>query len=770
MSRTETIRKNEVKGTAVETEGFSNLYPVFSPDGTKIAYVSNKGEDYFSQNSLILYDRKSHAKKIIGTGIASSLSWSPDGRYLTYALKDDNEHWSVLNDLYLYDLENDEEIRLTWNLRGSNPDFSSDGKKLAFVTSTNGLHQLNIYHLPEDLSKEETKECAFDVESGEFVTKFTDEIFQRPVKYLPGKIEQLLAFPNGRQIYHPRWSNDDKQIVFDTSVEYGRNLGVYNFESGKFSLLLEAEEELRYPAYQPDSDWLYYSASTTGIYNLYRYNLKTKQKELLTNVTGGAFMPSVSSKGDITYACYDSIGYHIYEIATPEAVDRKLANYDQEYIESIPNKNFDDSSLPDFNVRPYKQSFTNTLFLPRLFVDYETVKPGLYVVSSDVMDKLNLIVGGAVNTDSDYDLYGLVNYLYSPFWFTPSFVEAFNVNANIKDIVEDVQGRDEHGNPLKIYKGKREVTFNLLQFSVGRHFKLFPKATATLGYIRSLYSAKLGATKLFSNIEGDPQGFVPTIRYDYLKGHAFQAKVSIDAIGLDRYKDINPSSGFYLFAKITHESSDFLTGFDITKVLDAELFKNYSYNAFELNAEYYFKNPLIESHAFGLYFKSGYIDRSVHSFFNYFAGGIIGLKGYPFYSIEGSRKLIGSMTYRFPIHRNLDLKLGHLQFDKLYAGLFYEYGNAFDGDKIHFSDFKRDVGLELRLDSFSYNLFPTRVFFQAVWPIDEARNYDQFLEKTISYPQEWRYYFGMLFEFDLRERFNTLIGNRNSTLGRLKFW
>ena len=90
---------------------------------------------------------------------------------------------------------------------------------------------------------------------------------------------------------------------------YGRNLAVYDFKSGKYSLLMEAKEELRYPVLQPGSDWLYYSASTTGIYNLYRYNLKTEQKELVTNVTGGAFMPSVSASGDIVYACYDSIGY-----------------------------------------------------------------------------------------------------------------------------------------------------------------------------------------------------------------------------------------------------------------------------------------------------------------------------------------------------------------------------------------------------------------------------------------------------------------------------
>jgi Tol biopolymer transport system component len=776
-ARTKIISQNEQKGKAVETKGFSNLYPVLSPDASKIAYVSNKGHDYFSQSSLIVYDRKNHEKKVVASGVVSSLSWSPDGRYIAYAAKDENKYGSKFDDLYLYDFDKDESIRLTWNLRGNNPDFSKDGKKLTFVTTTNGLNQLNVYHLPEDLSKEDKAVCAFNVETGTYSADFTDEIMQREVRYLPGRIEQVLAFADGRQIYHPRWSNDDAQIVFGTAVEYGRNLGVYNIGTATFDLFMQAEEELRYPVFQPGSDWLYYSASTTGIYNLYRYNLKTKEKELLSNVTGGAFMPSVAANGDIAYACYDSIGYHIYELNQPQKVDPALAVYDENYIESIPDKNFDDAVLPEFTLRPDKQTFTNTLILPRLFIDYETVKPGFYLVASDVMDELTLIAGGAVNSDFDYDLYGNVTYRKLPKWFIPSFspslfAEAFNINANIKDEVIFHEGFDEQGNPTNTFSGKRNVNFNLLQVSAGTEFELLPKGHLTLGYIRSIYRANLNPVIIRSSVPGPKPLSIPTIRYTYLKGHSFQAKFSYNGIGLDRFNAINPSSGFYLFAKFGHESVDFLTGFNTSgsKQIGLEQFKTWVYNSYDLSAEYYIKNPLIKSHTLGLFFKGGYLDRPVNSFFNYFAGGILGLKGYPFYSIEGRQKLIGSATYRFPIHRNLDWKLGHLQFDKLYAGLFYEYGDAFDGSEIKFENFKRDVGVELRLDSFSYNLFPTRVFFQAAWPIDEVQNFDQSRDELINYPQEWRYYLGVLFEFDLRERFGSLIGSRNSALGKLKFW
>ena len=52
----------------IESEGFWNFYPVFSPDGASIAYISNKGMDYYSLTSVYLYDRaKKKSKMIIPT-------------------------------------------------------------------------------------------------------------------------------------------------------------------------------------------------------------------------------------------------------------------------------------------------------------------------------------------------------------------------------------------------------------------------------------------------------------------------------------------------------------------------------------------------------------------------------------------------------------------------------------------------------------------------------------------------------------------------------
>lgn len=735
-NRLETIRENLVTGTPVEREGFSNLYPVWSPDGKKIAWISNKGKDYFSQNALYIYDTETETSKKHVPRISSSLSWSPDGRYIAYARHDYNSRGSAFTDLYLYNVDEEKEFRLTRALRGRNPDFSSDGSKLVFVTENNGLFQLNLYHLPEDPEADNPEKNVYvEKETGRFKDTAVNDTDYRTVTYQAGKMEQLLAFDISRQIFHPRWSNDDRKIVFDTAVEYGRNIGAYDMESERFELLLEAEEELRYPAFRPGSPWLYYAGSTTGIYNIYRYHMETGETELLTNVTGGAFMPDVTAEGKLVYAFYDSLGYKINKLDSPEPLNQATALYNPGYIASIPDKNFDDTILPDYQPAPYQRVFNGIHILPRILVDYGTVKPGFYMYSADVLDRINLFAGAAVNSDFDYDLYA--NLEYREIW-PIVFAEIYNISAHVPDTLSISRGNYS-------LDFEREVSFNLTEARIGIRSKLPPIWSWKLEYIFSRYSAKLDLSPSFDPFRKE-YWVLPTTRYTYLKGQAVQWSIIADAVKGDRNSSINPRGGFYLNFKHAYENNQFLTEFATDRSIGLEVYDRFEYNRFELDGEMYFKNPLLPSHGMGIRVLGGYIDRKVDDFFNFFAGGLIGMKGYSFYSIEGRQKLITTFSYRFPLMRNIDRRLGHIYFDKLYFGLFYDYGHAWDGESIPWKSFQRDVGVQLRLETFSYHLFPTRLFAEAAYPLDEVTNED------VLYNKEWHFYFGALFEYDFRER------------------
>lgn len=106
--------------------------------------------------------------------------------------------------------------------------------------------------------------------------------------------------------------------------------------------------------------------------------------------------------------------------------------------------------------------------------------------------------------------------------------------------------------------------------------------------------------------------------------------------------------------------------------------------------------------------------------------------------------MIASATYRFPLLRNINKQIFNIYLDKIYLGGFFQYGNAWVEDELNIDRFLSDAGIQLRLDTFSWYFFPTKIFFEAVYPFKEHYN------NEIFYPTEWKFYFGMLFDFDLR--------------------
>ncbi len=725
------IQDNQVKGKVIESEGYANLYPLWSPAGDKIAYTSNKGNDYLSQNKLIIYDRASGKKEVLTSRIGSSLSWSGNGRYLAFS-RTMREPWSVdgsaYNNLYLYDLQKKKEIQLTKYMRGRNPDWNSDDSKLIFVAETNGLNQLFVLELGDNLDDHNWQTVYLDRESGR-IDSAGNSNSKREVQYLGKSLRSVLVLDSTRQIYHPRWSPDDRSIIFDTSNDYGRDIAIYDLASKKFELILAGKEEERYPVYSADGNFIYYASSRTGVYNLYKFNRTTGEQQILTNVTGGAMMVDVNRQGELAYSCYDSLGYHIYILADKDTVDPAKAIYEENYLATLPVKDFNDRMAPERDIRPYKTSFTGLHLLPRVLIDYGTVKPGFYMIANDVLDKMSLFAAADVNHKFDFDLYGGFEYRN---FFPTLFLEAYNLNANIEDTISIPTGRQS-----EIID--RDINFNLTELQVGARFEFPTGFDWRTAFVVSIYNATL---QWF-----DPFYRIPvTFRYRYLNGRSWQVQLQLDRLRVDRFRDISPGGGRFVSLFYALEWNDFLFDFDTHTATGIEVFKNYNYQRAELDWEEYLTNPLVRSHTFSARLRAGYIDRSVDDFFHLFAGGLVGMKGYSYYSIEGTRKLITTFTYRLPIIRNINWQIANIYFDKLYLGMFYDYGNAWIRDKTNINDFKRDIGIQLRLECFTNYMFPTKIFWEAVYPLEQIQ------KNSVVYQQDWRYYFGILFTFDLRER------------------
>ncbi|MBZ0308703.1 MAG: hypothetical protein K8I82_21730, partial [Anaerolineae bacterium] len=88
-----------------DTEG-ENFHPVWSPDGSKIAFISSRTGD----NDIWVMDNGGGNPHAVTTvpGTDQNPQWSPDGRWLYYASNREGQF-----DIYRYDFDTQEESRLT---------------------------------------------------------------------------------------------------------------------------------------------------------------------------------------------------------------------------------------------------------------------------------------------------------------------------------------------------------------------------------------------------------------------------------------------------------------------------------------------------------------------------------------------------------------------------------------------------------------------------------------------------------------------------------
>jgi outer membrane protein assembly factor BamA len=136
------------------------------------------------------------------------------------------------------------------------------------------------------------------------------------------------------------------------------------------------------------------------------------------------------------------------------------------------------------------------------------------------------------------------------------------------------------------------------------------------------------------------------------------------------------------------------------------------------------------------------------NFFNYYIGGLAGMKGYTFYSMGGNEYAMANATYRFPIFEDIDTRILHMIFNQLYGAVYGDIGNAWTGGGLTGKKFKRDAGVELRLEAFSYYAFPTRIFLNATYGFDRFDYQMESSKKIVTYGREWNFHFGVLFGFD----------------------
>ena len=733
-------------GEVIEKEGFGNFYPVFSPDGTKIAYVSNKGTDYFSTSSIYIYDCAAKTSKMIvredlASLVRSSLSFSPDSKYIYYAqITHENPHWSGYSDLYRFNLSTGKEERLTHGLRALNPKLSLDGKKLVFAIDGDGTLNIGL--------------CNSDGKN----------------------ISHLTNFKNGEQVYTPVWSNDGSRIAFGYSTGHNQSVALIDTNGNNFQVLMHAGD-CRNPFFASDSTLLY-SWDKGGIFNIYTLNLQSGYEKQTTNVLGGAFLPAVNGKGDVAYVTYTSTGYKIafmhqdsavIPLTADSIIDSLRTNLNVQNLYSglitmkagekslsIGGNQSINENKHSFEAKTYHSVFNSLSLIPLLRIDtynknssgLDVVKPGLYVTSSDVLDKMNIFGGIDINRKLERDIFFILEFrdrlpiLYQLGLEPTASVELYNITRK-RDVSFDlfVTGPQTF---------TTDVTYNLSEFdfSLSQPF-LTENCNLKIAYALSRYSQDFG-TWFHPTF-----GVIPASSSTYLIGNTITTQFKYDGTLHTLDKDINPV-GRSFSLKYIYEMDKF-NPTDSTEAnqdngFRVPVYTKYNFSRLELLWNEHIAMPLPRHTLSFTLNASGILGPAIDEFFDYYAGGFIGMRGYPFYAIGGNKAVSLNATYRFPIATKLDFRILQIYFSKLYASVFYDIGNAWPRETASDNFWKQDAGFEFRLESFSFYAYPTRIFFSGAYGLDQfSRRVNDINISTVTYGHEWRFYLGVLFGFELND-------------------
>ena len=135
--------------TPVTFEG-RNLQPVWSPDGSRLVFASDRGGGAFNLY-LLQADGSGNAERLTTSeNTQIPFSWSPDGRFVTYVERDPNTR----HDVWMVSVEGERtpEPLIQTPFSEDKPAFSPDGRWLAYSTDQTGRDEIWVRPFPEGVA------------------------------------------------------------------------------------------------------------------------------------------------------------------------------------------------------------------------------------------------------------------------------------------------------------------------------------------------------------------------------------------------------------------------------------------------------------------------------------------------------------------------------------------------------------------------------------------------------------------------------------------
>ncbi|HKK61335.1 MAG TPA: hypothetical protein VJ951_02175 [Bacteroidales bacterium] len=404
--------------------------------------------------------------------------WAPDIRW-------SNRNFS---EICLYDLNSGKSKRLKSRTRYYAPAFSHKGNRIAAIEQQ------------------------------------TDNRFFLVILNLSGEVIEQVSAPDNQYIQQPAWMENDSSLVMTVSNVNGEYIYSYNIETGSWNkLFYNQHNDISWP--QVIGDSIYFSATNTGINNIFRLELSSKNLTRLTDSRFGAFEPSLMPglQEKVLFSSYSWRGYNVSVVDLDKIPDRLSVNvpdslrqldFSSTKEEKEIIKGSFDLEPKSYEPKPYRK-WTNLInihsWLP-LYFNYLNPESAITPERIDVNPGLTLLSQNLLST-----AVGVLGYEYSEkmhFFHTglrlkgrvPVFEIDFTygglpfVHANSQN--EQLQVSPDRRNfslysyiPLRLNTGKY-ITIVQPQFRYQYSSDIFPNANNTgyqSGVHRTLYRLYAGS-------------------------------------------------------------------------------------------------------------------------------------------------------------------------------------------------------------------------------------------------------------------------------------
>lgn len=669
--RLESVRTHSGQGVILTAEGTTNVHPVWSPDESRFGFLSNRDHDYFGQTDLFMYDFADSSITKIMAWVQSPPCWLNDSTLVYSKRIKRNKNGSRYFDLYRLNLNTEEEERITTDARLIAPTYNPESGLLAAITTFDGTSNIVVTHR----------------DSIDF---------------------QLLTFlDDGSQFFTLTWDGDD--LLTDITRHHHRDL-IRVKPDGTIIEEMTGSWDIR-DADVSDSGRVF-SSDRSGIPNL---RLETRLTSgYVTNVAGGAFMPALAADGRILYSHFENGQYAIAVLNDPAVIPSESVGYAPDFASSWPVSELLVGS-PEVSSRPYVDTIDLPFFVPRIMVEYETVKPGFYFFGNDILDHQFFFGGASINSLGDKDLFLLYEYNR----LRPSlYANLFWVSRNIE---ENTLYQD-------YYPVKSDLTIQFFGAELGMRFPIGINKF-WLQYSYSKYRENIN--QIYGNIPGTGTAR-GGIAFDYFHGHELSLRWNLNARKPEFGSNMLPSNGYEIDARLGHEWNNFMDGFGLNEEyssLQPDFVPNDTWRlAMDLAKHYTInhKRKIVAS----LESKIETISKpDIDDFFHFFGGGLPGIKGYTFYdsTLAGTSLFINTASVRVPVFKEKSYDAGHLNIQNMSCGIIGQWGGGFTGRLPEWIDeqkYKMSAGVELRVNGFSFYGYPTALAWEYHVPLNDDNESD----------------------------------------------